>query len=170
MQIETAYYQSPIGVIEIKTSPDNIIAISFINSAKGSVVDETSVHFNVSSSTIINHCINELDEYFAGKRKFFSFNTMQDGTEFQQGVWKELMNIPFGKTISYLELSKRLKNVKAIRAVGAANGNNNIAIVVPCHRVIGSNGDLIGYAGDLWRKQWLLEHEAKLENGVQMLF
>jgi methylated-DNA-[protein]-cysteine S-methyltransferase len=91
-------------------------------------------------------------------------------TVFQQEVWKELMNIPFGKTISYHELSKRIKNIKAIRAVGAANGNNSIAIIVPCHRVIGRNGDLVGYAGDLWRKQWLLEHEAKLENGVQMLF
>jgi methylated-DNA-[protein]-cysteine S-methyltransferase len=73
-------------------------------------------------------------------------------------------------TISYLELSKRIGNVKAIRAVGTANGNNSICIIVPCHRVIGSNGDLIGYGGDLWRKQWLLEHEGKIANGVQTLF
>ena len=97
-------------------------------------------------------------------------HTAQVGTEFQQSVWNELARIPYGRTISYHELSKRIGNTKAIRAVGSANGNNNICIIVPCHRVIGSNGDLVGYGGDLWRKKWLLEHEGKTVNGVQTLF
>ena len=92
------------------------------------------------------------------------------GSAFQQKVWNELTAIPFGRTISYLELSRRLGDSKAIRAAAAANGRNNVAIIVPCHRVIGSNNKLVGYAGGLWRKKWLLEHEAKLAHGVQTLF
>jgi methylated-DNA-[protein]-cysteine S-methyltransferase len=170
MDTETAYYCSPIGILEIRSEEDKISSVLFINSSKGTQIDEELISFDPPSSPIIKECIGQLEQYFSGERKVFSINTTQTGTEFQQEVWKELLNIPFGKTISYMELSKRLKNVKAIRAIGAANGNNSIAIVVPCHRVIGSNGDLVGYAGDLWRKQWLLEHEGKLENGVQMLF
>jgi methylated-DNA-[protein]-cysteine S-methyltransferase len=170
MDTETAYYRSPIGILEIRSEENKISSVLFINSSKGTQIDEELISFDPPSSPIIKECIGQLEQYFSGERKVFSINTTQTGTEFQQEVWKELLNIPFGKTISYMELSKRLKNVKAIRAIGAANGNNSIAIVVPCHRVIGSNGDLVGYAGDLWRKQWLLEHEGKLENGVQMLF
>ena len=101
----------------------------------------------------------QLSEYFEGKRKEFSFKLNPKGTDFQQKVWQELLKIPFGKTTSYLELSKQLGDVKAIRAVAAANGKNPLWIVVPCHRVIGSDGSLTGYAGGLWRKKWLLEHE-----------
>ena len=100
----------------------------------------------------------------------FDLPMNQKGTEFQQKVWAALLNIKAGNAISYLILSKRLGDVKAIRAVGTANGRNNISIIVPCHRVIGSNGTLVGYGGDVWRKQWLLEHEAKYTNGVQSLF
>jgi len=108
--------------------------------------------------------------YFAGR--LFSFDLLLDqpGTDFQHKVWAELCHIKYGKTISYLELSKRLGNTKAIRAAGTANGRNNIAIIVPCHRVIGSDGTLVGYAGSLWRKKWLLGHEARFGNGVQTLF
>jgi methylated-DNA-[protein]-cysteine S-methyltransferase len=94
----------------------------------------------------------------------------QEGTAFQQKVWHELLNIPFGKTINYLELSRRIGDSKAIRAAAAANGKNNIAIIIPCHRVIGSNNDLVGYMGGIWRKKWLLEMENKIANGVQTLF
>jgi methylated-DNA-[protein]-cysteine S-methyltransferase len=114
--------------------------------------------------------MQQLDEYFAGQRIEFDLQVTQTGTSFQQTVWNELCNIPYGKTISYLELSKRIGNVKAIRAVGTANGTNHVSIIVPCHRVIGSNGSLVGYGGDLWRKKWLLEHEAKYAFGVQTLF
>jgi len=105
-----------------------------------------------------------------GKRKIFDLRLNFSGSTFQRTVWSELMNIPYGKNISYLTLSKRIENVGAIRAVGTANGCNKICIVVPCHRVIGSDGSLVGYGGELWRKKWLLDHEAKFEHGVQELF
>jgi methylated-DNA-[protein]-cysteine S-methyltransferase len=170
MNIETVYYQSPVGVLEIRSNGNAISDVLFLNSWKGTKVDEAAISFVKPQSPVIKNCIKQLDEYFAGKRTEFTIPITQVGTEFQQGVWKELCNIPYAKTISYMELSKRIGNVKAIRAVGTANGNNSVCIIVPCHRVIGSNGDLVGYGGDLWRKKWLLEHEAKYAYGVQTLF
>ncbi|UEG49281.1 methylated-DNA--[protein]-cysteine S-methyltransferase [Ferruginibacter lapsinanis] len=170
METCTSYYQSPIGILEIRSEGDTITAILFVNSWKGTKLDEAAIQLNQSASPAIKICMEQLGEYFSGERKVFSLAFSQTGTDFQQTVWKELCNISYGRTISYLELSKRIGNTKAIRAVGTANGNNSISIVVPCHRVIGSNGDLIGYGGDLWRKKWLLAHEAKFENGVQQLF
>jgi methylated-DNA-[protein]-cysteine S-methyltransferase len=114
--------------------------------------------------------VEQLIEYFNGQRRFFELPISQEGTPFQQKVWAELMNIPFGKTISYLELSHRLGDPKVIRAAATANGRNNVAIIVPCHRVIGSNNQLVGYAGGLPRKKWLLQHENKIAHGVQTLF
>ncbi len=123
-----------------------------------------------TSDAILKTCVEELEAFFEGRLLQFSVPVAQTGSDFQQGVWAELLKIPFGETISYLELSKRIGDVKAIRAVGTTNGKNQIAIIVPCHRVIGSNGTLTGYAGGLWRKQWLLEHEMKIKHGVRMLF
>ena len=119
---------------------------------------------NPATNGIIDNCISQLKEYFAGLR--YSFDLMLDpqGTEFQRTVWHELYKIPYGVTISYHELSKRILNEKAVRAVGAANGKNPISIIIPCHRVIGANGKLVGYGGGLWRKKWLLEHEEKYSN------
>ena len=111
-----------------------------------------------------------LSEYFSGKKKNFDLPVKHDGTVFQQKVWSELMNITYGKTISYLQLAQRLKNVKAIRAAASANGRNMLSIIVPCHRVIGSDGSLTGYGGGLHRKKWLLDHENKYANGVSLLF
>ena len=170
MNIEIVFYQSPLGVLEIRSTGNAISDVLFLNSWKGNKINEAEINFVAPKSPIIKNCIKQLDEYFAGKRTVFSMHTLQVGTNFQQTVWKELCNIPYAKKISYLELSKRIGNIKAIRAVGTANGNNSISIIVPCHRVIGSNGDLIGYGGDLWRKKWLLEHEAKYAYGVQTLF
>ncbi len=170
MNIEVSYYQSPLGILEIRSSGNAISDILFINSWKGSKIDETKIVFTEPASPIIKKCRKELDEYFEGTRKHFSLNILENGTEFQKKVWKELCRIPYGRTISYFELSKRIGDTKAIRAVGTANGNNRICIVVPCHRVIGSDGKLVGYGGDLWRKKWLLEHESKFENGLQSLF
>ena len=170
MHIEIAYYRSPIGIMEARSSGTIITDLLFINSWKGSKIEESNIQFNTPKSIILKKCFHELDEYFNGSRTVFTVHAEQVGTEFQQKIWKELLNIPYGKTISYLELSKRIGDTKAIRAVGAANGNNSIAIIVPCHRVIGSKGEMIGYAGDVWRKKWLLEHEAKYANGVQTLF
>ena len=170
MNTETAYYQSPVGILEIQGSCDSISAVLFVNSWKGTKLVEDELNFAKPQSAIIKNCMLQLDEYFAGTRTTFILDTVQPGTGFQQTVWKELCNIPYGHTISYLELSKRIGNVKAIRAVGTANGNNSISIIVPCHRVIGANGSLVGYGGDLWRKKWLLDHEAKNAHGVQTLF
>ncbi len=118
----------------------------------------------------IQQCLKQMDEYFAGQRRVFDFPFGQEGTPFQKKVWNELLNIPFGKVISYLELSKRIGDPKAIRAVGTSNGKNQLCIVVPCHRVIGSDGKLVGYGGGQWRKRWLLDHEAKYAGGVLRLF
>jgi methylated-DNA-[protein]-cysteine S-methyltransferase len=165
------YYKSPIGILEIRSNESAITHVLFANSEwKGRQVEEASLNFTLPKCDVIKKCIIQLDEFFAGTRFTFDMPLQQPGTIFQQSVWSQLLHIPYGKTISYMELSKRLQNVKAIRAVGTANGNNNISIIVPCHRVIGSNGSLVGYGGDLWRKQWLLEHEGKFANGVQTLF
>ena len=118
---------------------------------------------NVEISTKIpeelKEAVLQLQDYFDGKRTTFTFPLNPSGTDFQKKVWDELLHIPFGKTCSYLDLSKKLGDVKAIRAVASANGKNPLWIVIPCHRVIGSDGSLTGYAGGLWRKKWLLEHE-----------
>ena len=108
----------------------------------------------------LEDCVIQLNEYFAGDRTLFDLKLNPEGTTFQKQVWNALQTIPYGKTLSYLELSKQLGDVKAIRAVANANGKNTLWIIVPCHRVIGSDGSLTGYAGGLHRKQWLLEHES----------
>jgi methylated-DNA-[protein]-cysteine S-methyltransferase len=112
---------------------------------------------------VLEDAVYQLKEYFEGHRKEFDLKLNPTGTDFQKKVWNALLEIPFGKTLSYLELSKRLGDVKAIRAVASANGKNPIWLVIPCHRVIGSNGDLIGYSAGLDRKKWLLEHESPLK-------
>jgi methylated-DNA-[protein]-cysteine S-methyltransferase len=114
--------------------------------------------------------VEQLIEYFHGQRRIFELPISQKGTPFQQKVWAELMNIPYGKTLSYLEMAHRLGDPKVIRAAAAANGQNNVAIIVPCHRVIGSNNTLVGYAGGLPRKKYLLQLENKTAHGVQTLF
>jgi methylated-DNA-[protein]-cysteine S-methyltransferase len=161
---EMVYHTTPLGLVELHTDGRAITTVSFV---QNEALQSTATH---TSSPLLLQCMLQLNEYFAGTRKSFDIALAQPGTAFQQQVWAQLMHIPFGKTISYLELSKRINNVKAIRAVGTSNGSNNIAILVPCHRVIGSDGSLTGYAGGLWRKQWLLEHENKFANGVQSLF
>ncbi|MFT3911887.1 MAG: methylated-DNA--[protein]-cysteine S-methyltransferase [Ferruginibacter sp.] len=167
---EIVYYKSPVGALCIKNDGKSITEVSFANRQEKITVNEDEISYAKTTSPIIKKCIKQLDEYFVGKRFDFELDLAQPGTPFQQSVWAELLKINYGKTLSYLTLSKRLGNVKAIRAVGTANGKNNIAIIVPCHRVIGSNGTLVGYGGDLWRKKWLLEHEAKYGNGVLALF
>jgi methylated-DNA-[protein]-cysteine S-methyltransferase len=114
------------------------------------------------SSSITDQCALELEEYFLKGRKFFNIDLDLQGSAFQKKVWGELLTIPFGQTISYEELAIRIGDIKAIRAVGLANGQNPVAIIVPCHRVIGKNGDLTGYAGGLENKEWLLYHEGSI--------
>ncbi|MEP6713571.1 MAG: methylated-DNA--[protein]-cysteine S-methyltransferase [Ferruginibacter sp.] len=167
---ETIYYNSPVGTLRLKNSGPFICELSFVKTVKHNKIAETNIAFTQASSPIIKKCIGQLDDYFSGKNLCFNLQLSQPGTGFQQTVWSALLHIPEGKTLSYLQLSKNIGNSKAIRAVGTANGKNNIAIIVPCHRVIGSNGTLVGYGGDLWRKRWLLAHEAKYCSGVQTLF
>jgi methylated-DNA-[protein]-cysteine S-methyltransferase len=123
---------------------------------------------NEVRTPVIDECISELTEYFSGRRKFFSFEMNPQGSEFQRKVWAELQNIPFGKTISYQELAIRVGDIKSIRAVGLANGQNPIAIAIPCHRVIGKSGDLVGYGGGLEKKAWLLQHEGALQEQLSL--
>jgi methylated-DNA-[protein]-cysteine S-methyltransferase len=148
-KMKTAFINSPLGITKIEGDENGITIIS--------VLSEGVVSVEIPSE--LKEVVFQLNEYFDGKRTNFTFKLNPKGTDFQQKVWQELLNIPFGKTMSYLELSKKLGDVKAIRAVASANGKNPLWIVVPCHRVIGTDGSLTGYAGGLWRKKWLLEHE-----------
>jgi methylated-DNA-[protein]-cysteine S-methyltransferase len=157
-----AYFQSPIGLLIIKADEYYVNAISFSE-------ENDPSQSNDLVSLLLQRSLQQLDEYFTGKRKIFDLPILQKGTDFQLKVWQQLSAISYGKTISYMDLAKKLGDVKVIRAAGTANGKNNLAIVCPCHRVIGSDAKLVGYAGGLWRKKWLLAHEAKYHSGVQQL-
>ena len=168
LDISTTYYKSPLGLLRVGGTSTYINEISFVDHLDASEAEHAGLQGPVPPLVI--QCIEQLIQYFQGQRRVFDFPICQEGTPFQQNVWSELTAIPFGKTLSYLELSRRLGDTKAIRAAAAANGKNNIVIVVPCHRVIGSKRDLVGYGGGLWRKKWLLDHETKIMYGVQTLF
>lgn len=169
MNEEHFFYNSPIGAIEIAGDDLHVHRVSFVNKEGEPVMDEEKMDYSKPASLMLQRCREQLDDYFSGKLTEFTVSLLQPGTAFQQAVWATLLKIPFGQTSSYFNLSRQTGNVKAIRAVGAANGRNNIAIIVPCHRVIGSDGSLVGYAGDLWRKKWLLEHEASYSGRAKQL-
>ncbi|HWB25459.1 MAG TPA: methylated-DNA--[protein]-cysteine S-methyltransferase [Chitinophagaceae bacterium] len=158
------YYQSPLGMLKMGGTDAYIAELSYVDN------QDQVTHGEPGISEVMHQCTEELIEFFNGKRRVFDIPVYQEGTTFQQRVWAELLNIPFGKTISYLEQAKRVGDAKAIRAVASTNGKNKLAIIVPCHRVIGSDKTLIGYGGGLWRKKWLLQHEFKIMHGVQTLF
>jgi len=166
----SAFYPSPIGTILIECTDEFISAILFADKQNDLKNEDLDIKESVKNNGLINKCQQQLKEYFEGSRREFDIPFQQTGTAFQQKIWSALVQIPYGKTLSYQELSKRTGDVKAIRAVGTTNGKNQLSIVVPCHRVVGGNGDLTGYSGGLWRKKWLLEHEGKFANGVQTLF
>lgn len=149
-----SYFKSPIGDIEISADEKYVHSILFREENPE----------KISENHLTQLVTNQLTEYFDGKRIDFEFPMEIAGTEFQKKVLYLLKEIPFGKTISYLELAKRVGDVKSIRAVGTANGRNNFVIVLPCHRVIGSDGKLVGYGGGLWRKEWLLKHEFRIKD------
>ena len=146
------FYETTIGKIAIGES-DNYITNIFFNT------DLIPKDVKIVESEIIKECYNQLELYFSGKLKVFSVNIKPKGTEFMQKVWKELCNIPYGKTVSYKYIAEQIGNVKAVRAVGAANGKNPIPIIIPCHRVIGNNNKLVGYRGGLEIKEKLLKFE-----------
>ena len=141
---------SPIGTLRIEGDESGLASVTFLNA------DE---FVSKEMPDVLLDAITQLEEYFNGKRTHFRLKLNPQGTDFQKRVWKELIEIPYSKTISYQELANRLKDPLVIRAAAAANGKNPIAIVIPCHRVIGSDGSLTGYAGGLYRKKWLLDHE-----------
>ncbi|MGF9877010.1 methylated-DNA--[protein]-cysteine S-methyltransferase [Bacillus albus] len=147
-----AYYESELGLLEIKANDKGITSVIFVDERQEGITNE-----------MIDQCINELDEYFKGNRKEFTVPLSAEGTAFQKNVWDALYNIPYGVSASYLDIAEKVGNTKAVRAIGGANSRNPISIIVPCHRVIGKSGKLVGYAGGLWRKEWLLKHEGILK-------
>ena len=146
----TVSLKTPLGLCEITGDEDGISEIKILDEERQP--SESIPEFLIPA-------VNQINAYFNGELQDFSFKLNPKGTPFQKKVWQSLLEIPFGKTNSYMDVSKKLGDVKAIRAVAAANGKNPLWIVIPCHRVIGSDGSLTGYAGGLWRKKWLLEHE-----------
>jgi|TARA_R100001369_G_scaffold5880_3_gene16139 methylated-DNA-[protein]-cysteine S-methyltransferase len=157
--LETCIINSPLGCTKISGDKDGIASVLIVNTEEelSEIIPEELLE-----------CVTQLKGYFKNERKTFDLKLNPEGTIFQKKVWHQLKTIPFGKTISYLELSKQLGDVKAIRAAASANGKNPLWIIIPCHRVIGSDGSLTGYAGSLHRKQWLLNHESEYKQ--QTLF
>ncbi|MHA1187437.1 MAG: methylated-DNA--[protein]-cysteine S-methyltransferase [Candidatus Heimdallarchaeota archaeon] len=145
------YYESPIGIIEIISTEDEILTCNFVEQKKSTI----------SKPTILLDSMKQLNEYFYGKRMEFDLKLKLNGTIFQNMVWKTLQKVPYGKTITYKELAQLINRETAIRAVGSANGQNPISIIIPCHRIIGSDGKLRGYGGGIEKKKWLLEFEAQ---------
>jgi AraC family transcriptional regulator of adaptative response/methylated-DNA-[protein]-cysteine methyltransferase len=164
--IKTTTIETPLGEMTAAASKEGICLLAFTDRK---ILDEAfkdlSYIFNTSIKRGGNKHLRalrkQLKEYFRGKRKEFSLSLLTPGTDFQQEVWNQLKKIPYGSTISYLEQAEHLENKKAVRAVANANGANRIAVIIPCHRVIGSDGTLIGYSGGLERKKWLIDHEKK---------
>ena len=150
---------TPLGELTIFANETAVFEVSFMKPADPALAE----------SLLTSQAADEFCAYFDGSLKSFTFPQQQQGTGFQQGVWDALTTIPYGTTLSYSGLAEQLQHPKAIRAIAAANGRNNLAIIIPCHRVIGSSGKLVGYAGELWRKNWLLNHEREIAQAGQML-
>ena len=153
----TTYMDTEIGTLAITGSAAGIRAIIFLDTPPAK--PETKPEKEDGLPNCIPTCVQQLGEYFRGERTEFSVTLDMSGTDFQKRVWTELLAIPFGSTTTYGKIAQQIGDPKAMRAVGAANGQNPLSIIVPCHRVIGSSGDLVGYGGGLWRKKWLLAHE-----------
>ena len=146
------YYESPIGLIEVSGTGKVINTLYFVEERRGSE----------GSSAVVDEALIQLRTYFDAGLRHFDLPLAMSGTPFQKQVWQQLLTVNYGEMASYLDIANALENPKAVRAVGAANGQNPISIIVPCHRIIGSNGRLIGYGGGVWRKEWLLKHEGAL--------
>jgi methylated-DNA-[protein]-cysteine S-methyltransferase len=147
--LKVVYMDSPVGLLEIQSTEQGVRSVNFVEER----------FFEMEESVYNALTTKQLAEYFDGKRTIFDVPFDLEGTPFQLRVWAALSTIPFGKTRSYMDIARALGDPKAIRAVGTANGSNKIAIIIPCHRVIGSDGSLTGYAGGLHRKKWLLDFE-----------
>jgi methylated-DNA-[protein]-cysteine S-methyltransferase len=145
------FYESPIGWVQISGTPEALTGLVFFDAPAESI-----------SCSLLDEAVGQVQEYFSGKRTVFDLPLETGGTDFQQQVWSQLRAIPFGSLRAYQDIANILNNPKAVRAVGMANGQNPISVIIPCHRVIGSDGKLTGYGGGLWRKEWLLRHEGAL--------
>lgn len=169
---QKTYINSPLGIIEIVGDEYGIQVIRTLEEAYLSEAEKVwiqeAMEYPERTPSYLKQGISQLQEYFQGQRTKFSLQLNPEGTPFQKKVWRELLKIPYGKTRTYLDQAKIVGDPKAIRAIASANGKNPLWIVVPCHRIIGSDGSLTGYAGGLWRKQWLLNHESP--NKQQSLF
>lgn len=156
---EACLYESPIGAILLRGDSDFVTNLAFVEDNELSCFDPKLLDGKVEGE--LTKAIFELGEYFSGNLRDFTVRIQAEGTPFRRKVWEELMKIPYGETISYSCLAKNIENPKAVRAVGGANYSNPVSIIIPCHRVIGKDGRLVGYGGGLWRKEWLLQHEKK---------
>ncbi|MEH6658828.1 methylated-DNA--[protein]-cysteine S-methyltransferase [Leeuwenhoekiella marinoflava] len=145
------FLKTPLGILRIEGDSAGLVAVEFVDEE---LPQSETIPDELSDS------VNQIREYFDGKRTTFDLKLNPQGTDFQKRVWQELAQIPFGKTTSYLQMAKNLGDPKVIRAAASANGKNPISIIIPCHRVIGSDNSMTGYAGGIWRKKWLLEHES----------
>lgn len=152
---------TPFGYLELKTNEDSLLSISFTE------IQSPSSEFQPS---ILVETAKQINEYFKGQLKEFHLKIQPEGTDFQLNVWKQVMKIEFGKTASYLEIAMQTGSKNNTRAVGLANGKNPIPIVIPCHRIIGVNGKLTGYAGGIDKKRWLLQHELNFSAKQNLLF
>ena len=151
-KIRKAYFSSPIGVVEMTGTETAVLSVHFSERKRAETSEWTPA---------LATGLRELGEYFAGTRRTFTLNLQPQGTEFQRDVWAALLEVPYGRTASYGEIARVVGRPAASRAVGAANGQNPIAVIIPCHRIVGADGGLTGYGGGLWRKEWLLAHERR---------
>ena len=163
--IKTRRYESPCGTLLLGSFEDKLCLCDWQVEKHRDHVDRRlkrvlHAEFEEGTSEVVEATVRQLDEYFAGKRKKFNIPLLFVGTDFQKTVWNELLNIPYGQTVSYGEMARRIDMPKSVRAVANANGANAISIFAPCHRVIGSNGTLTGYGGGLAAKKMLLELES----------
>lgn len=155
-QTFSAYFESPIGWVRIRSDDDALLSLDFVEPPGAA---ERAGADAAGRPWVLAEALGQLDGYFRGERTSFSLPLRLEGTPFQCRIWDLLLRIPYGKTTTYRELAEAAGNARATRAVGGANHRNPVSIVVPCHRVVGSDGRLTGYGGGLWRKEWLLRHE-----------
>ena len=154
-----SYYSSPIGLVEIGGTADQIVSLYFVDEHRSDAAPSGGAASGSASLATVENAARQVGEYFAGTRREFDLNLALHGTAFQEQVWRQLLCVPYGSVATYQDIANAIGRPKAVRAVGAANGQNRISIIVPCHRIIGSDGKLTGYGGGLWRKEWLLRHE-----------
>lgn len=161
------HFETPLGLMTAISEPEGIFTLDFNDSINlNPAIQNLIMNSEFEEDAHLVQVKREIEEYFSGMRKKFTVRLSMHGTDFQKKVWTELLKIPYGSTRTYSQQAIALKDIRSIRAVAAANGKNKIAIIIPCHRVIGSDGSLTGYAGGLWRKKWLLEFESAVESPV----